>query len=84
MVEEAETGGSMDEGRSELIQNAIEFDQLTAEDVMTPRPDMVAVDTECTEEELAKVFEETGFSRVPVYEEEIDKIIGVINQKDFH
>ncbi len=84
MVEEAETGGSIDEGRSELIQNAIEFDQLTAEDVMTPRPDMVAVDTECTNEELMEIFKETGYSRVPVYEEEIDHIIGVINQKDFH
>ena len=84
MVEEAETGGSIDEGRSELIQNAIEFDELTAEDVMTPRPDMVAVDTECTNEELAQLFRDTGYSRLPVYEEEIDRIIGVINQKDFH
>ena len=84
MVEEAETGGSIDEGRSELIQNAIEFDELTAEEVMTPRPEMVAVDTECTNEELAELFRETGFSRLPVYEEEIDHIIGVINQKDFH
>ena len=84
MVEEAETGGSLDEGRSELIQNAIEFDELTAEDVMTPRPDMVAVDTDCTQEELADLFRETGYSRLPVYEEDIDRIIGVINQKDFH
>ncbi|MBQ9059592.1 MAG: HlyC/CorC family transporter [Firmicutes bacterium] len=84
MVEEAETGGSIDESRSELIQNAIEFDELTAEDVMTPRPDMVAIDTDCTQEELADLFRETGYSRLPVYEEEIDRIIGVINQKDFH
>ena len=84
LVEEAQTGGTIDEGRSELIQNAIEFDELTAEDVMTPRPDMVAVETDCTVEELAQIFRETGYSRLPVYEEEIDHIIGVINQKDFH
>lgn len=84
MVEEAETVGQLDEERSELIQNAIEFDELTAEDVMTPRPDMVAVDTDCTNEELAELFRKTGYSRLPVYEEEIDHIIGVINQKDFH
>ena len=84
MVEEAETVGQLDEQRSELIQNAIEFDELTAEDVMTPRPDMVAVDTDCTNEELADLFRKTGYSRLPVYEEEIDRIIGVINQKDFH
>ena len=84
LVEEAQTGGTIDEGRSELIQNAIEFDELTAEDVMTPRPDMVAVETDCTAAELAQIFRETGYSRLPVYEEEIDHIIGVINQKDFH
>ena len=84
MVEEAETGGSIDEHRSELIQNAIAFDELTAEDVMTPRPDMVAVDTEISQEELNEIFKETGYSRLPVYEEDIDRIIGVINQKDYH
>lgn len=84
MVEEAETGGSLAVERSELIQNAIEFDDLTAEEVMTPRPDMVAIDIECEKEELAALFEETGFSRIPVYEEEIDKIVGVIHYKDFH
>jgi len=84
MVEEAETGGSIDEHRSELIQNAIAFDELTAEDVMTPRPDMVAVDTEITQEELNQIFKETGYSRLPVYEEDIDHILGVINQKDYH
>ena len=50
---------------------------------MKPRPEMVAVDTECSQEELAKIFAESGYSRLPVYEEEIDKIIGVIHQKDF-
>ncbi len=84
MVEEAEEGGGIDGERSELIQNAIEFDELTAEEVMTPRPEMVAIEIGCSKKELAKIFEESGFSRVPVYEEEIDKIIGVINQKDFH
>ena len=83
-VEEAETGGTIDEGRSELIQNAIAFDELTAEDVMTPRPDMEAVEIECTQEELNQIFKETGYSRLPVYEEDLDGIIGAINQKDYH
>lgn len=84
MVEEAETGGGIDGERSELIQNAIEFDELTAEDVMTPRPEMEAVDVNCTEEELEETFRDTGFSRLPVYEEDIDRIVGVIHQKDFN
>ena len=85
MVEEAEHAGSIEEKHSELIQNAIEFYELKAEDVMTPRPKMTAIDVEeCTKEELADLFRDTGYSRMPVYEEEIDKIIGVINQKDFY
>lgn len=84
MVEEAEEGGGIEKMHSELIQNAIEFYELTAEEVMTPRPEMEAIETDCSKEELAEIFKNTGFSRLPVYEEDIDKIIGVINQKDFH
>ncbi len=84
MVEEAEEGGGIEKMHSELIQNAIEFYELTAEEVMTPRPEMEAIDIDCPKDELAEIFKTTGFSRLPVYEEEIDKIIGVINQKDFH
>ena len=84
MVEEAEEGGGIEKMHSELIQNAIEFYELTAEEVMTPRPEMEAIETDCPKDELAEIFKSTGFSRLPVYEEDIDKIIGVINQKDFH
>lgn len=84
IVEEAESAGGIKEGHSRLIQNSIEFNQLTAEDVMTPRPEMKAIDIECSKEELAQIFKESGLSRLPVYEEDIDKIVGVINQKDFH
>lgn len=61
MVEEAEEGGGIDGERSELIQNAIEFDELTAEEVMTPRPEMVAIEIGCSKKELAKIFEESAF-----------------------
>jgi len=84
MVEEAEEGGGIEKMHSELIQNAIEFYELTAEEGMTPRPEMEAIEIDCPKEELAEIFKSTGYSRLPVYEEDIDKIIGVINQKDFH
>lgn len=84
MVEEAETEGGIDEEQSELIQNAIEFNELDAWDVLTPRVDIRAIDTEDSEEEVAELFLETGFSRLPVYEDDLDNIIGVLNQKDFH
>lgn len=84
MVEEAGNTGGLEEKHSELIQNAIEFYEIPVEDVMTPRPEMKAVSTDCSKEELAEVFRDTGYSRLPVYEDDMDGIIGVINQKDFH
>lgn len=84
IVEEAETEGGIDEDQSELIQNAIEFNEVEALDVLTPRVDLVAIDVETPKEEVARIFKETGFSRLPVYEDEIDNILGTLNQKDFH
>ena len=84
IVEEAETDGFIDEDRSELIQNAIVFSDLEAGDILTPRVDIVAVSSETSKKEIAELFRSTGFSRVPVYEEGLDNVIGVLNQKDFH
>jgi CBS domain containing-hemolysin-like protein len=84
MVEEAENEGGIDEHQSELIQNAIEFNELDAYDVLTPRVDVEAVEIDSTKEEIREMFLETGFSRLPVYDDTLDKIVGVLNQKDFH
>ena len=84
LVEEAETEGGIDGEQSELIQNAIEFNELVAIDVLTPRVDMEAIGIDMTNEEVAGIFRKTGFSRLPVYEEDLDEILGVLNQKDFH
>ena len=84
IVEEAETEGTIDVERSELIQNAIEFNELEAYDVLTPRVDVEAIDIKEDKAEVAKIFLATGFSRLPVYEENMDRILGVLNQKDFH
>lgn len=84
LVEEAETEGSLESDQSELIQNAIEFDALQAEDVLTPRVEIEAIDIEMTEDQIAEIFLKTGFSRLPVYEGDLDNILGVLNQKDFH
>ena len=84
IVEEAETEGSIEAGQSELIQNAIEFNELEAWDVLTPRVDVKAIEIDSTKKDVAKMFMETGYSRLPVYEDDLDKILGVLNQKDFH
>lgn len=84
IVEEAQIGGSIGKEQQELITNAIEFDDLEAIDVITPRVDIEAVELGTSVEEIAKIFKESGFSRLPVYEDDLDNIIGIINQKDFH
>ena len=82
MVEEAHNDGEIDQNESELIRNAIEFDDIEVEDIYTSRVDLVAIDIEDSVEEISSQFEK-GFSRLPVYRDTIDNIIGVLNQKDF-
>ena len=84
IVEEAEQEGDLDSSESELIRNAIEFTDHTAQDILTPRIDVTAADVDTTIAEMAALFRESGFSRIPVYEEAVDNIVGIINEKDFY
>lgn len=84
IVEEAEQEGRIDEQESSLIRSAIEFSEQEAIDILTPRIDIVGVSHDATKEEIAQVFEETNYSRLPVYKESIDHIIGILYQKDFY
>lgn len=83
IVDEAEQEGEIDEHESDLIRSAIEFDDLSAEDILTHRVDIVALDVNMTMAEAEAVFRENTFSRLPVYEENIDDIVGIIHEKDF-
>lgn len=83
MVEEATNDGSIDEDEGDLIKNAIEFYDLDVSDILTPRVDVVAVDITDDMETIRRAFENSGFSRLPVYNETIDDIVGVIHHKDF-
>lgn len=83
MVEEAQSEGGIEEGEGELIKSVIEFYDLDVSDILIPRVDVIAVDFEDSKEEIDNVFKETRFSRLPVYKETIDNIIGIINYKDF-
>ncbi len=84
IVEEAESEGGIDSEEGELIRSAIEFSELEAADILTPRVDVVAVSVEDSQERISRTFVETGFSRLPVYENTIDHIVGVIHQKDLY
>ncbi len=83
-VDEAEDSGEIDAEESELIKSAIEFDDLTVEDALTPRVDIVAVDVTTPVDKVLDTFRETGYSRIPVYKGSIDNIIGILNEKDFY
>ncbi len=84
MVSEAENDGGLTDRESRLIRSAIEFDDVEVEEVLTPRVDVVAVEDDTSMEELAHIFAESGYSRLPVYHETIDNIIGVVHEKDFY
>lgn len=84
IVDEVELAGGIDEQEGTLIRSAIEFSELEARDVLTPRVDLTAVPADACKENIAAVFTETGFSRIPVYEGDIDHIIGVLYLKDFY
>ena len=74
----------MDQHESDLIRNAIEFNDLEVSEILTPRVDLVAVEDDATMEEAASLFVESGYSRLPIYHDSIDNIIGVIHEKDFY
>ncbi len=83
LVEEVQQEGAIDDDEGDLLRNAIEFTDRNAEDILTPRMDLAAVEVNDPKEEIARVFYETRFSRLPVYEESIDKVLGIIHLKDF-
>ena len=83
-VEEAELEGGIDERESELIRSAVEFNDLEAQEILTHRVDIVAIADDEELEKIEELFRETGFSRLPVYNDTIDNITGVIHHKDFY
>ena len=84
IVEEAENGGEIDEHESELIRSAIEFGDLEVGDILTPRVEIAAVARDATMDEVGAVFAESGYSRLPVYQNSLDDIMGVVHEKDFY
>lgn len=83
IVDEAQSEGGIDEEKGELIRSAIEFDDLTADDILTPRVDIVGIDEECPFQEISDIFLNNTYSRLPVYSDSIDNIIGIVHEKDY-
>ena len=83
LISEGVKSGSINETEKEIIENIFEFNDLKANEVMIPRTEMIAVDINENEEENAKKIIRSGHSLIPVFEESLDNLIGVIHTKDY-
>ena len=84
IIDEIEEEGTLQKHETELIKSAIEFDDITVGEILTPRVDIQGVDVSADKYEIEYLFTSTGFSRVAVFDGTMDRIIGVINVKDFY
>ena len=84
LVEEVQQEGSIDRGEGELLKNAIQFTDRKAGDILIHRVDLAAIPLEASREEIAQRFAETRYSRLIVYQDSIDNILGVLHQKNFY
>ncbi len=82
LVEQSGMGGSLDRSSSRLLEGVFEFSEKTAEEVMTPRTDMTAIEADQVVEDAADIVAEAGRSRYPVYTESLDEIVGVVHAKE--
>lgn len=83
-VSEVQNEGGINENEGELIRSVIDFDDLKVEDIFTPRVHVIGIALDEETKKVIHIFKRTGYSRLPVYENNIDNIIGVINFKDFY
>ncbi len=81
-IDVGQEGGSIEEEEKEMLYSVLEFGDTTAREIMTPRIDVAMMEDTNTVDSALKLFNETGFSRIPVYHDSVDNIIGVLNVKD--
>lgn len=83
IIDTMEEEGSIDEDEAEMLQSVLDLGEKRVYEIMTPRVDMVAVEVNDSEEMIKKVFLEHQFSRIPVYENVRDNVIGILTERDF-
>lgn len=84
LVDEVRKDGSIDKNESDLLKNAIEFTEQEAKDILVHRVELAALPIDCKKSEIAEMFRETKFSRLLIYKDTIDNILGTVHQKDFY
>lgn len=83
MLDAGADEGSLNQNDIEYIKNVFKLDGMTAEDVMTPRRALVLIPQEATDEEILEIIETEGYSRIPVYADTTDNIVGILHTRDF-
>ena len=83
MLDAGADEGSLDHDDIEYIKNVFKLDKMTAEDVMTPRKSVISISYEASDKEILEIIEEESYSRIPVYEDNPDKIIGILHACDY-
>ena len=83
MLDAGADEGSLNQNDIEYIKNVFKLDGMTAEDVMTPRKSVVMIPEDAGTDEILRIIEEEGYSRIPVYSESADKIVGILYTRDF-
>lgn len=83
IIDEIEDEGVLEEQESDLVRSALQFDEITADEIITPRVRIVAVEVNDSAEEVRAKFLKEQYSRMPVFEKNLDNIVGIINEKDF-
>ena len=83
MVEMSEEEGVIDNHEAELVQRSLEFNDIYVREIQMPRMDMVTIDIAMTSKDILQLFMEERYSRIPVYEGNIDNIIGILSERDF-
>lgn len=83
MIDTVEDEGVIDEDTSELLQSALDFPDVAVYEIITPRVDMTAIDIDDSPEEIMEIIENSSYSRIPVYEDSIDNIIGILHLNSF-
>ncbi len=84
IIDEIEDEGVMDEAETDLVKSAVEFGDITVNDILIPRVNIFALDVTSTVEEVKDAFLKTNYSRIPLYKDTVDNIVGIIHEKNFY
>ena len=83
IVESIEEEGVLEESESEMVRSALDFDETTAEEILTPRVDVVFLNVEDSAEKIKEIIFENRYSRIPVFENTTDNIVGILHTRDY-